>query len=141
MHEHIFNRIKRALWAVSILIILGFGGHSVYEFQEDAKAENWLQDWMTKSRELSKECEKITNEVKAKVGGTTILEILNVRALALCDSRAKNIDEGISISFHAKFEAADAAQQSLKVAVVCPILLWILFFLFRWIWTSRLKKK
>jgi hypothetical protein len=141
MQEHIFNRIKRALSAASILIILGFGGHSVYEFREYVKAENWLQDWMNKSKELNKECKKVTDEARAKAGGASVFEILNARALALCDSRAKNINEGISIGFHAKFEAADEAQQSLKVAVVCPILLWALFFLFRWIWTGSQKKE
>lgn len=137
--NHTVSRIRRALWAASILIILGFGGHSAYEFREVTEAENRFQDWLAKSGELREKCKKITDEVKAKEGGATTLEILNARALALCDSRAKNIDDGIAISSHAKFEAADSAQKSLKIAIVCPILLWIFYFLFRWIWTGSLK--
>ena len=129
------RRIKRALWAASILIALGFGGHSAYEFRQEVKWEGSFQEWVARSRKHDKECERQTEEVKAKAGSATGWEIINARAY--CDSTT--INEGVSQSSRVKFEAADAAQQSLAIAVVCPVALWTIFFLLRWIWTGSIR--
>lgn len=129
------RRIKRVLWAVSILIALGFGGHSAYEFRKEVMWEDEFQEWVAKSKEHAKECEKLTKEVKAKAGSAAGWEIINARAF--CESTAVN--EGVSLSSRVKFKAADAAQQSLAIAIACPIALWTLFFLLRWIWTGKIR--
>lgn len=130
------SRIKRALWVVSILIALGFGGHSAYEFRQEAASERHFQYWVAKSSERRKECDKRTEEVRAKAGAAADWEISNA-SITCNPTRFNELDEGVSRTATATSEAAYAAQQSLAIAVVCPIALWTLFFLLRWIWTGR----
>lgn len=118
------SRIKRALWAVSILVLIGFGGHSAYEFRQEVEWDGVFRDWATRDRERNEKCAPMSEED---------------RRLSMCSS--STIYEGISIAVRARRDAAEAAQSSLVISVVCPIALWALFFLIRWIWMGSIRQR
>ncbi len=118
------SRIKRALWAVSILIALGFGGNSAYEYYQEGKHAATVQEWIAQSRAIREECAGRSEED---------------RRLGLCESRQRHMSEAIIEFGHYRNEAAEEAQRSLVIAVGTPIALWTIFFLLGWIWTGQLR--
>jgi len=126
------SRIKRALWAVSILITLGFGGQFAYEYYLMEVADFSVQEWGAKYNALIKDCADPEPEP-----GSLRLP---------CQSSFRGTPEDIKDANHRWAEAnrrwneaAGEAARSLAIAVGAPVALWALFFFVRWIWTGRIR--
>ncbi len=115
------SRIKRALLAVSILIVLGFGGHSAFKFSEVHTLRADGQQW--------------TKLNGAWYAANCKREQRDPDTSLLC----RNACEMRSFYGYAPSRATDEAGVSLAIAVAIPVVLWTLFFLLRWIWTGRVR--
>lgn len=114
------SRIKRALWTISILIALGFGAHSAYNFYDANTLEVAGQKW---------------NRLNGAWYGA------NCERIEQRDPYNSCHDAGSMRSFyiHAPGRAREAAADSLAVAIGTPLALWALFFLLRWIWVGGIR--
>ena len=111
-------RIKRALWAVSILIALGFGGHGAYKFFDAYQIDTAAQQW----HDLN---DKWYSETCGRAE-------LDSAARSVCNDAWKMR----AYYSYGPNRAREEGATSLAVAIAVPVGLWSLFLLLRWIWTG-----
>lgn len=114
------QRIRRALWAISVLVIFGFGARAAYKIHYERLFEVHVQELNATISERSEECARERKDY-------------------LCD-RIPHWRELRREVLEWKNEAGEEARSSIVLAITIPLSLWGLFFLSRWIWTGHVVK-
>lgn len=112
-------RIKRALWAVSILTALGFGGYGAYQFFDAYQIDIAAQQW-----------HDLNDKWYSETCGRTELDSA---AMSVCNDAWRMR----AYYSYGPNRAREEGATSLAVAVAIPVALWSLFLLLRWIWIGR----
>jgi hypothetical protein len=115
------SRIRRALLAASLLIIMGFGGYSAFKFVEAIQLQASGQEW--------------NNLNGAWYAANCEGERRDPDVSRICsDSWSMR-----SYYSYAPGRSMETAAESLAIATGGPIALWAIVFLVRWIWRGTLR--